>query len=286
MSTDQQFVQMSESDAAYEEECQKLEKRGKRLRRAALTTGILTAVSIICTIYTTIAIRWVLIEWQLPEKTAYEITESMFMFKTGIFLELVVCIVDVIVGITLGLIIVGAGVNPATAVTICTFKVVQQAVSAANIVFLVGAGILLDSNSSFYQVIQNYFYSDNMPPIGTQISYLLLIINQYGYYTQQIFGGVYMILLGACITMWGVFPRYLGIAMLLAGGGYIVNSSLFLFFPGYDGLITWLLLLPALITHFWLAGWLLVNTPHPSKNRNLFPSFASSRPSGDAIMDP
>ena len=185
MSADQQFVQMSDSEAIYEEECQKLEKRGKRLRRAALTTGILIVVSILCTIYTTIAVRWVLIEWQQPEKTAYEITENMFGFKLGIFLELVVCIVDVVVGITLGLIIVGAGVNPATAVTICTFKVVQQAVSAANIIFLVGGSLLLDNSSAIYDVVQKYFYSDNLPPIGTQLSYLLLLINQYGFYLQQ-----------------------------------------------------------------------------------------------------
>jgi hypothetical protein len=283
MSADNQFVKMSDSEAVYEDECQKLEKRGKRLSRAALTTGILTVISILCTIYTTIAVRWFLVEWQQPEKTAYEITEGMFNFKLGVFLELVVCIVDVVVGITLGLIMVGAGVNPATSVTICTFKVVEQAVNAANVIFLVGAGLLLDNSSPLYETLQKYFYSDNMPPIGTQLSYLLLLINQYGYYLKQIFGGMYMLMLGACVCMWGVFPRYLGMSMFIAGVGYIINSCLFLFYPGYDGLISWLLLLPALATHFWLAGWLLVNTPHPSKNRNLFPSF-QGRPQGDAIM--
>ena len=185
MSADDQFIQMTDSEAVYEEECQKLEKRGMRLRRAALTTGILTVVSILCTIYTTVAVRWVLIEWLQPEKTAYEITEGMTVFKLGIFFDIVVCIVDTVIGITLGLILVGAGVNPATAVTLCTFKVVQQAVSAANISFLIGAGLLLDSASPFYEVIQKYFYSDNMPPIGTQLAYLFLMLNQYGYYLQQ-----------------------------------------------------------------------------------------------------
>eukprot|EP00531_Pseudo-nitzschia_arenysensis_P002910 CAMPEP_0116124366 /NCGR_PEP_ID=MMETSP0329-20121206/5243_1 /TAXON_ID=697910 /ORGANISM="Pseudo-nitzschia arenysensis, Strain B593" /LENGTH=287 /DNA_ID=CAMNT_0003618343 /DNA_START=106 /DNA_END=969 /DNA_ORIENTATION=+ len=278
-----QFIQMTDSEAVYEEECQKLEARGKRLRRAALTTGILTVISILATIYTTIAVRWVLVEWAEPEKTAYEITENMAVYKIGVFLELVVCIVDVVIGITLGLIMVGAGVNPATAVTICTFKIVQQAISAANMIFLVGAGLLLDYNNPIYDVVQKYFYSDNMPPIGTQLSYLFLLVNQYGFYLQQVFGGMYMVMLGACICMWGVFPRYLGMSMWAAGIGYIVNSCLFLFFPGYDGVISWLLLFPALLTHFWLAGWLLVNTPHPSKNRNLFPSF-TGRPAGDALM--
>ena len=93
-----------------------------------------------------------------------------------------------------------------------------------------------------------------------------------------------MFTLGFTICLWGVFPRYLGISMCLAGCGYGLNSCLFLFWPGYDGLITWLLLIPALITHFWLAGWLLVNTPHPSKNRNIFGS-SSSAPSSHQEMD-
>merc|ERR1712232_510156 len=58
--------------------------------------------------------------------------------------------------------------------------------------------------------------------------------------------------------------------MCFAGVGYTINSCAFLFWPSYDGLITWLMLLPAFVTHFWLAGWLLVNTPHPAKNRDLF----------------
>jgi len=275
MSQQQQYNQMSEEEARYQEECDKLAARGKRLRRAALSTGILTVISILCTIYTTIAIRWVLIEWQQPEKTAYSITESMAAFKIGIFFDLVVCLLDIVIGVTLGLILVGAGVNPATAVTLCTFKIVQQAVSAANLIFLIAAGLLLDDNLPIAEVIQKYFYSDNMPPIGTQISFLLLMINQYGHYLSQVFGGVYMFMLGFTIVLWGVFPRYMGYTMCLAGGGYVLNSCLFLFWPGYDGLITWLLLIPALAAHFWLAGWLLVNTPHPSKNRDLWGTLAS-----------
>jgi hypothetical protein len=77
-------------------------------------------------------------------------------------------------------------------------------------------------------------------------------------------------LLGFTIVLWGVFPRWLGYVTTLAGVCYVINSSLFLFWPGYDGTITFLMLLPALISNFWMAGWLLVNTPHPSKNRDLW----------------
>mmetsp|Transcript_24198 Transcript_24198/g.42532 ORF Transcript_24198/g.42532 Transcript_24198/m.42532 type:complete len:302 (+) Transcript_24198:70-975(+) len=266
----QQFVQMTDEEAAYQEELQKLEKRGKRLRRAALTAGILSAISIVCTIYTTIAVRWVLIEWQQPEKTSYEIAENIVAYKFGIVGDIAVVFCDTLVGVLLGLILVGAGVNPATSVILVSFKLIQQAINGANILFGIAAGLLLDENLPIGEVVQKYFYSDNMPPIGTQISYMFLMLNQYGHYFMQIFGGVFIGILGITIILWGVFPRYMGFSMALAGIGYILNSSLFLFWPGYDGTITFVLLLPALVSHFWLAGWMLVNTPHPSKNRDLW----------------
>lgn len=270
MSSNQEYDEMTDEEIQYRDECQKLAARGRRLRRAALYTGVLTVVSILCTIYTTIAVRWYLLEWDQPEKIAYEIAERIYLFKAGIFFDIVVCIVDVVIGCTLGLILVGAGVNPATAVTVVVFKIVQQAIAAGNIIFMMAASLLLDEELPVADVIQKYFYSDNMPPIGTQLSYMMLLINRYGHYLAQIFGGIYMCILGSTIVLWGVFPRYLGYCMCLAGFGYGINSCLFLFWPGYDGIVTWIMLLPALMTHFWLAGWLLVNTPHPSKNRDLF----------------
>jgi hypothetical protein len=181
----QQFVQMSDEEAMYQEEVQKLEKRGKRLRRAALTAGIFSIVSIVCTIYTTIAVRWVLIEWYQPEKTAYQIAESIAMYKFGIIGDIIVVISDTLVGVLLGLILIGAGVNPATSSILIAFKLIQQSINGANVLFSIAAALLLDDNLPINEVIQKYFYSDNMPPIGTQISYMFLMLNQYGHYFMQ-----------------------------------------------------------------------------------------------------
>jgi hypothetical protein len=90
---------------------------------------------------------------------------------------------------------------------------------------------------------------------------------------KTVFAGVFFGLLGFTIVLWGVFPRWMGYVMFVSGPCYIINSCLYLFWPGYSGTITALLLLPALISHFWLVGWLLVNTPHPSKNRDLSLGF-------------
>lgn len=180
-----QFIQMTDEEAAYQQEVEKLEKRGKRLRRAALTAGIFALISIVCTIYTTISVRWLLIEPQQPERTAYQITESMAAFKFGIVGDSLVVVSDTLVGALIGLILIGAGVNPATSSILVVFKVLQQALNGANILFMIAAGLLLDERLPIYDVIAKYFYSDNMPPIGTQISYLFLMLNQYGHYFAQ-----------------------------------------------------------------------------------------------------
>ncbi len=192
----QKFVQMSDEEAVYQEELQKLEKRGKRLRRAALTAGIFLVISIICTIYTTIAVRWVLIDWQLPEKTAYEISENIVAYKFGIVGDIIVIVCDTLVGVLLGLILIGAGVNPATSALIIAFKIIQQSINGANVLFSVAAGLLLDEKLPISDVIQKYFYSDNMPPIGTQIAYMFLMLSQYGHYFMQ---SKYYLILTACI---------------------------------------------------------------------------------------
>lgn len=181
----EQHAAMVEDEIQYQEQCDNLAARGKRLRRAALSAGIMTVISIICTIYTTIAVRWALIEWEQPERTAASISEYIGVFKLGIFFDALVCILDIHIGVTLGLILVGAGVNPATACTVVVFKIVQQAVSAAALIFMIGASLMLDENMPIFETIQKYFYSDNLPPIGTQVSFMFLMLNQYGHYLSQ-----------------------------------------------------------------------------------------------------
>jgi hypothetical protein len=84
-----------------------------------------------------------------------------------------------------------------------------------------------------------------------------------------VFSGVHIGLLGFAIIMWGVFPRWLGYIAFAAGPSLILNSCLYFLWPGYDGAMTLVFMIPFAITQLWLAGWLLVNTPHPSKNRDI-----------------
>ena len=92
---------------------------------------------------------------------------------------------------------------------------------------------------------------------------------------RAVFSGVYLLLLGITIVLWGVFPRWLGYTVSVAGPCAILHSLFYVIWPGYDGDMVLLFSLPTLISEFWLCGWLLVNVPHPAKNREFFPNVTT-----------
>jgi hypothetical protein len=78
-------------------------------------------------------------------------------------------------------------------------------------------------------------------------------LNQYGVYIAQFFG-FWVSLLGFLVFKSGFLPRILGILLIIAGLGYLVDAVLFLLFPGIGVTIS--------LFTFWgeaiFALWLLI----------------------------
>jgi membrane-bound ClpP family serine protease len=64
------------------------------------------------------------------------------------------------------------------------------------------------------------------------LAFYFLLLQKYGHLLALVFFGVSMILLGVIILMHGVFPRWLGGIIALAGFGYVLDSGLLLFRNG------------------------------------------------------
>jgi predicted nucleic acid-binding Zn ribbon protein len=181
-----QFVQMQEGKVQDEQYCDEaeaaaMEKRGRRLRRAALIAGIMYAIIIICTVYSTVAVQWVLIDWNQPELTTYNIVDNMAIFRIGIFTDSLLVILDTCVGVLIGLILIGAGVNPAMSVLTVVFKILQCAIAGANIIHLLIVSILLDDNLAVHSVIKTYVNSD----YSQSTVFLFLLAHRFGYIFSQ-----------------------------------------------------------------------------------------------------
>lgn len=110
--------------------------------------------------------------------------------------------------------------------------------------------------------------------ILTRLSNYLSLCNLY----RQVFAGIQLGLFGFVIVMWGVFPRFLGYTVVVSGPCYILSSLLYLYWPNYDGNFTAFLMIPVIISQIGLAGWCLVSTPHPAKNREFLPGGMNAGP--------
>jgi hypothetical protein len=165
-----------------EEEALAIEKRGRRLRRAGLLAGILSVVSIVCMIYTTIAVRWIMVDWTNPELTAYRIADNMIAFKIGILGDITMIILQTFITVLIGMILIGAGVNPAISIMSVVFKILQLAIMGANVIHLFVASILLDRDLAIGSIITSTFFSDDnaTDSMGQNLVYLFLVMNKYG----------------------------------------------------------------------------------------------------------
>jgi Domain of unknown function (DUF4386) len=61
---------------------------------------------------------------------------------------------------------------------------------------------------------------------------LFLDMRQTGVLLAQVFWGLWLLLVGSLVFRSGFLPRLLGVAVLIGGAGYLVDSGMHLMFPG------------------------------------------------------
>jgi hypothetical protein len=114
------------------------------------------------------------------------------------------------------------------------------------------------------------------------LALLLLDIRHYGSLVAEIFMGLWLVPLGYLAYTSGLFPRALGVALVVGGGGWLVGSLAVLLGLAGDAFNTSAMMLPT-IAEVWLLGYLLVKgvRSHPSTDRpdqrGLRPSIAPTR---------
>jgi hypothetical protein len=248
----------------------------RKLRQWSLIAGVCYLITIICGMAAELGIRGNLFDFSSPSATAENIRQNPALLRQGLVLDIIRSCAEIIVSILFGFILVEAGANPVLSLSSVAFRFLQQAVIACNMLHMFAASLLLDLSlnppfpaASAIDALAIYNNNDGTrsgdAAAGTDpaesLAFLFLLLHKYGKFLALVFWGVSMILLGAVILMHGVFPRWLGGIIALAGIGCILDSSLYLLGTGYNGEATALLMLPALVSELGLTGWLLFGTP-------------------------
>jgi hypothetical protein len=87
---------------------------------------------------------------------------------------------------------------------------------------------------------------------------LFLELEEIGYAVAKIFFGIWLLPLGYLVYKSGYFPKILGILLVIACFGYLIDFSTFFLFPSIYESISMLVVLPIMIGEMAFTFWLLL----------------------------
>ncbi len=128
------------------------------------------------------------------------------------------------------------------------FRMTQTAVIGLNLLNMLQAVRILDD--------ADYLGAFGAAQTDT-LALLYLEAHKYGYILGLAFFGVSTLMVGYLALSSRQMPRPLGVLLVLAGAGYLIDTFSFFLIPGYDGSASPVVLAPALVAEVWFALWLL-----------------------------
>ncbi len=219
-------------------------------QRLARRTGVLYVVVVLCGVAGEILVTNMVVVAGDTAATVDRIISMGFVFRLGfvvllarlVFLVLLILALDRLFG----------RVDRGVAAAMVAFGLVSVAVSMVALVFEFGAPLLLTSND----------YSARFTPDQwqAQVQFFIEMQEQADRAAQVL--AVWVLLLGVLIYRSGYVPKPLGILMMAAGVGYVVDFLIFVLVPQVDWQIAGLAFLAEVAFPIWLlvkgidiAGW-------------------------------
>lgn len=229
----------------------------KKLARVA---GLLYLTIFVAGIFAEFIVRQNLIVPGDAMATAANIMGSEMLFRANIAADLVMIIADI--ALALVFYVLFKPVSRALSMLAAFFRLMQAATLGANLLNLVFALNLIDG-ASYLSVL------------GTQqqnaLALLFLEGHGIGYTIGLTFFGVNLLVLGYLVFKSGYFPRILGILLIAAAIGYVIDSFAKVLMPNYGAYATifdTVVFMPAFIAELSLTLYLLVKGVKVPKKEN------------------
>jgi hypothetical protein len=178
--------------------------------------------------------------------TAANIGESATLFRAAFAIDLINITCFLLVGLALHTLL--KPVDPRAALAMLASNAVAVAVMAANLLNHLGA--LLAATSPDYAAAFGGESAD-------ALALMFLDLHDHGYTIAQVFFGLWLLPLGYLIHQSGMFPRALGVLVMVGCAGYLADVAAVLLSPDYDSSLSPILVWPAAVAEISLVLWLL-----------------------------
>jgi hypothetical protein len=136
--------------------------------------------------------------------------------------------------------------------------------AAAAMVVLVAIGSAVTCLNDVFQfesvrVATNPAYAASLGAAGSSALVLLLLdMHHYGFLIAQIFFGLWLAPLGYLAYQSAMFPKALGVALIVGAGCYLVGMLAVFLIPDFGERINVFITIPCTIAEVWMLGYLLV----------------------------
>lgn len=179
--------------------------------------------------------------------TAQSVLANAGLVRVGVVADLLQATVFLFVGMTLYLLL--NHVNPNAARAMVILVAIATTIICLNIVFQFAA--LLVATDSVYAAA--------FGAAGASALVLLLLdIQHHGYLIAQIFFGLWLVPLGYLAYRSGMFPKALGVLLIVGAAGYLVDLLGQFLIPDVAETVSAFVVIPSAIGELWMVGYLLV----------------------------
>jgi hypothetical protein len=223
------------------------------IQRLARTTGLLYLALAVLGMFSAIVLESLIVAGD-AQATAASILGSRWLFGSSLVTWLVVVVADIAISVTLYLLL--RPVSHTIALSAAALRLVYSAVLAAVLVNLFDAFRLLTGARA--------------AGLGEQQRQVMALAAldtfSVGFLLALVLFGVHLVALGALLYRSRYLPRVLGVLLVAAGVGYIADSLAGLLLADHGGLVSAVLLTPAVVGELGLTAWLLlrgVTVPRP-----------------------
>jgi hypothetical protein len=218
--------------------------------QTARVAGVLYLIIIIAGIFAEFFVRQSLIVPGDAAATANNIMASEGLFRAGIAGDLIMIMSDVALALVFYVLL--KPVSNSLALLAAFFRLAQAAILGINLLNL-------------FFVLQLLSGADYLAGFGANQLHALVMLflngHSIGYAIGLVLFGLSLFVLGYLVFRSGYFPRILGLLLIVAGSGYLIDSFASFLLPAYDNyeaLFALVVFLPAFIGELSMCLWLLL----------------------------
>jgi hypothetical protein len=224
-------------------------------RSLARTAGILYLVVAVLGIFAELYVRGTLVEPGDAATTADNIRASATLFRVGFVADLLQATFFLLTAMALYLLL----------------RHVHELAARAMVVFVAVAVAIMCLN------LLNQLTALQVATSGTETDSLVGLfagMQADGYLIAQIFFGLWLVPLGYLVLRSGWFPKTLGVLLMVACAGYLIDTFATFLAPDVATQIEAIVLIPAAVAELWLVAWLLVKAVPDRERPALQPAVA------------